>query len=83
VAKKREPGYTTDARKDKIEGTVILRCVFAANGKVTNIRILSGLPDGLTDRAIKAAQKIRFKPATKDGKPVSMWMQLEYNFNLH
>ena len=83
VAKKPEPSYTRDARKNKIEGTVILRCVFAANGKVTNIRVVSGLPDGLTDRAIKAAQKIRFKPATKDGKPVSMWMQLEYNFNLY
>jgi TonB family protein len=83
VAKKPEPSYTRDARKDKIKGTVILRCVFAANGKVTNIRVVSGLPDGLTDQAIKAAQQIKFKPATKGGKPVSMWMQLEYNFNLY
>ncbi|SRR5258708_14913443 len=83
VVKRPEPSYTRDARKNKVEGTVILRCVFAANGKVTNIHVISGLPDGLTDRAIKAAQKIRFKPATKAGKPVSMWMQLEYNFNLY
>jgi TonB family protein len=81
VEKKPKPKYTKDARKDKIEGTVILRCVFASNGKVTNIQVVSGLPDGLTENAIKAAQEIKFKPATKDGKPVSMWMQLEYNFN--
>jgi TonB family protein len=83
VAKKPKPKYTRDARKNKIEGTVILRCVFAANGKVTNIQVVSGLPDGLTEKAIKAAQEIKFKPATRDGKPVSMWMQLEYNFNLY
>src|SRR6266403_181218 len=82
VEKNSEPSYTRDARKHKIEGTVILKCVFASNGKVTNIHVISGLPDGLTERAVKAAQKIKFKPATRDGKPVSMWMQLEYNFNL-
>ena len=82
VEKKPEPSYTRDARKNKIEGTVILKCVFASNGKVTNIHVISGLPDGLTERAVKAAQKIKFTPATRDGKPVSMWMQLEYNFNL-
>jgi len=82
VAKKPKPSYTREARKDKIEGTVILRCIFASNGEVTNIQVISGLPDGLTERAVKAAQKIKFKPATRDGKPVSMWMQLEYNFNL-
>jgi TonB family protein len=82
VKKRPEPSYTRDARKNKIEGTVILRCIFASNGKVTNIHVVSGLPDGLTERAVKAAQKIKFKPATRDGKPVSMWMQVEYNFNL-
>ena len=82
VEKNSEPSYTRDARKNKIEGTVILKGVFASNGKVTNIHVISGLPDGLTERAVKAAQKIKFKPATRDGKPVSMWMQLEYNFNL-
>ncbi len=83
VARKPKPKYTKDARKNRIKGTVILRCVFAANGKVTNIQVVSGLPDGLTENAIKAAQEIKFKPAVKDGKPVSMWMQLEYNFNLY
>jgi len=37
----------------------------------------------LLERAIDAAKKIRFIPAVKDGKYVSMWMQLEYNFNLY
>ena len=80
---KPEPQYTEDARKNQITGTVVLKVVFASNGSVTNIRTVSGLPHGLTERAIAAARQIKFVPATKDGHQVSMWMQLEYNFNLY
>ena len=83
VSKKPKPKYTKDARKHQIEGTVILRCVFRASGEVTDISVVQGLADGLTERAIEAARKIKFIPAMKDGHPVSMWMQLEYNFNLY
>ncbi len=80
---KPEPQYTEDARKNQVTGTVVLKVVFASNGTVTNIRTVSGLPYGLTERAIAAARQIKFVPATKDGHQVSMWMQLEYNFNLY
>ncbi|HEV2837193.1 MAG TPA: TonB family protein [Pyrinomonadaceae bacterium] len=80
---KPEPQYTEDARKNQITGTVVLKVVFQSNGSVSNIRTVSGLPYGLTERAIAAARQIKFVPATKDGHPVSMWMQLEYNFNLY
>ncbi|MEN3329965.1 MAG: hypothetical protein V7638_4772 [Acidobacteriota bacterium] len=80
---KPEPQYTEDARKNQITGTVVLKVVFASNGSVQNIRTVSGLPYGLTERAIAAARQIKFTPATKDGHQVSMWMQLEYNFNLY
>jgi TonB family protein len=77
-----EPSYTQDARKNGIEGTVVLKVIFAKDGQVTNIRTVAGLPYGITEQAIKAARKIKFTPAMKEGKPVSMWMQLEYNFTL-
>ena len=80
---KPEPQYTEDARKNQVTGTVVLKVVFASSGQVTNIRTVSGLPYGLTERAIAAARLIKFVPATKDGHQVSMWMQLEYNFNLY
>jgi protein TonB len=82
LVKRVEPKYTKDARKHKVEGTVVIRCIFSSTGKVTDIRVITRLPDGLTEKAIEAARLIKFKPATKNGKPVSMWMQLEYNFNL-
>lgn len=78
---KPEPTYTEKARREGISGVVVLRTVFSATGEVTNIRVVSGLPHGLTEQAIKSAKKIKFTPAMKDGKPVSMWMQLEYNFH--
>lgn len=78
-----EPAYTESARKNQVTGIVVLRTVFTSSGSVTNISVIRGLSDGLTERAIAAAKQIRFTPATKDGRPVSMWMQLEYNFNLY
>lgn len=80
---KPEPSYSAAAKQNQVVGTVILKAVFSSSGKVTNIRVVQGLPDGLTERAIEAARKIRFVPASIEGKFVSMWMQLEYNFNLY
>jgi hypothetical protein len=72
--------------------TIVLRAVFNSEGKVTNISFIGTnpkTPKGFSDkeiktmtkRSIEAARKIRFVPAMKDGHPVSMWMQLEYNFS--
>jgi TonB family protein len=83
VLAKPEPQYTEDARRNQISGSVVLRVIFSRTGEVTNIRAISTLPFGLTEKAIVAARMIRFRPATKDGRPVNVYMQLEYNFNLY
>ena len=83
VVAKPEPTYTQDARQHQVTGTIVLRCVFGSSGRVTNIAAMSRLEHGLTEQAIAAAQQIRFIPAIKDGRFVSMYMQLEYNFNLY
>jgi protein TonB len=80
---KPEPQYTEEARKNQITGTVMLRAVFSSAGEVVQIQALRSLPFGLTERAIAAARQIKFVPAMKDGRPVSVFMQLEYNFNLY
>ena len=82
VLTKPEPQYTEAARRAAVVGTIIIRCVFAADGEVKNLRVDQALPFGLTTRAIQAARRIKFTPATIDGRPVSMYIQLEYNFNL-
>lgn len=83
VLRKPEPQYTEAARKNGVVGTIVLRALFASDGTVKHFLVVSGLPDGLTERAIRAARLIKFTPATIDGRPVSMFVQLEYNFNLY
>jgi TonB family protein len=83
VLSKPEPQYTESARKYAVQGTVVLRAVFSSSGEVSYIRVWRGLPHGLTQRAISAARQIKFTPAVKDGHSVSMYIQLEYNFNLY
>jgi TonB family protein len=80
---KPEPQYTEEARRNQITGTVVLRVVFASSGEVVQVRALNSLPFGLTEKAIAAARQIKFVPAMKNGRPVSVYMQLEYNFNLY
>src|SRR5262249_21179024 len=52
--------YTEIARINRVNGAVLLQAVFASNGEMQNIRVISGLPDGLTRKAIEATQKIKF-----------------------
>lgn len=75
--------YTSMAHDHKIQGIVVLGMVFGANEKITGVRIIRDLPYGLTAQALIAMQKIKFKPAVKDGKPVSVRAMLEFSFNLY
>ncbi len=83
VTTKPQPGYTEEARQNSVDGTVRLRVILAASGKITNITVIKGLPDGLTEKAIAAAREIKFRPAQKDGHAVSQYITLEYNFNIY
>lgn len=82
VLTKPEPQYTEAARRAGVQGTVAIRAVFTSEGEVKHVRVIRALGFGLTTQAIKAARQIRFTPAMKDDQPVSMHIQLEYNFNL-
>jgi TonB family protein len=83
ITSKPEPGFTEEARKNNVTGLVKLRLVLSSSGSVTNISVVKGLPDGLTEKAIAAARQIRFNPAQKDGRTVSQWITIEYNFNIY
>jgi TonB family protein len=83
VVFKPEPSYTDVARQKGVQGTVVLRAILSSSGEVTGIRAVRKLSDGLTEQAINAAQSLRFIPAMKDGRYVSQYVQIEYNFNLY
>jgi TonB family protein len=78
-----KPRYTEEARQNKLQGTVVLSVVFAVDGRITGIRVLRGLSDGLTEKAIEAAQRIRFNPAVKNGAPVPVRGTLMFDFNIY
>src|SRR5688572_13353120 len=80
ITRKVEPRYTEEARRKGTSGTVIVRMVLRASGEVTDIVVLKGLPDGLNDSAVRAAQEVRFEPAIKDDRKVSQYVRLEYGF---
>ena len=83
ILRRPEPMYTERARRSQTRGTVLLRMVLGADGKVNHIVAVRRLPDGLTESAIEAARRIKFVPATKDGRPVSQYVTIQYNFNIY
>jgi TonB family protein len=76
------PDYTESARQARVEGEVLLRVTFAASGDIRILEVVKGLPQGLNESAVRAAEKIRFKPATKDGKPVDSTAIVHITFQL-
>ncbi len=83
IYRKPEPGYTEEARAANVSGIVRLRAVLGADGVVKHVIALTHLSHGLTAKAMAAARAIKFNPATVDGKPVSQFVILEYNFNIY
>ena len=70
ITYKPNPVYTDEARGLKLEGEVLLEVMFEANGTLHVNRVVRGLGHGLDEAAIGAANKMRFKPATRAGQPV-------------
>lgn len=83
ILSKPKPGYTEEARRNKTQGVVIIRMVLTAKGTVEQLRVVRGLPDGLSEKGLEAARQIKFQPAVKDGKPVSVSILVEYSFDIY
>ncbi|MFV0390186.1 MAG: energy transducer TonB [Pyrinomonadaceae bacterium] len=83
ILAKPRPGYTDTARQNNVQGTVILRVTFQANGSIGSISAVKGLPYGLTEKAIAAAREIRFTPATRNGQPYPVSKQVQYSFTIY
>lgn len=84
------PVYPKEAEDYNIAAVVKLRMVLMSTGKVSSIEAVKvtvpdGTPDKLSDafirEAVKAAGKIKFEPAEKDGRRVSQYVHVEYIFN--
>jgi protein TonB len=77
-----QPEYTETARKARIGGVVVLEAIINKDGTVEQVRVLKGLPMGLSEKAEEAVKGWRFKPGTLGGQPVDVIFSLTVNFKL-
>lgn len=72
--------YTEEAKASGDEGTVVLDLIVGEDGHVRDIKVVEGLPHGLTEAAVAALKDCRFSPGEKDGKPVPVRVR---GFKIH
>ncbi len=76
-----EPEYPDRARKDRVQGTVVLEGTVDAEGQVKGIEVVRSVPE-LDQAAIDAVQTWKYEPATVDGVPTPMVTTITVNFML-
>jgi TonB family protein len=79
---KREPEYSEEARKAKYQGTVLLNVQIDDTGHVAAAKVVRSLGLGLDEKAAEAVKQWRFRPAIKNGQPVTVWTEVEVTFRL-
>jgi periplasmic protein TonB len=77
-----EPNYTDVARKAHISGIVIVEAIIDEHGNVDHVKVIKGLPMGLSEEAVTAVKKWKFRPGTLNGEPVPVIFNLTVNFTL-
>ncbi len=77
-----KPGYPLLASEKMIRGEVILEILVHKDGSTEVLRVLKSLPYGCVDAAIEAAERWRFKPALKKGRPVDAVGIITVEFDL-
>ena len=80
-----DPEYSEKARKKKINGTVVVAMIvtFTQEGTVRDVKFAKSLDAGLDKQALAAVRTWKFEPATKDGKPVAVHLNVDVSFSLY
>lgn len=81
IVKFKSPVYPLEARKEGIEGVVILKVLIAPNGTIKDIKVLKSIPL-LNKAAVDAVEQWRFTALTSHGNPVYVWMIIPIRFQL-
>ncbi len=82
IVKEVKPDYPADAKREKRQGSVMLAVMVNADGSVGDVRVKQPLSPKLDASAVKAMKQWRFKPATRNGKPVPVETDVEMTFTL-
>jgi len=78
-----EPEYTETARGAKYQCTNVLSVIVAADGQPLSVWVVKPCGEGLDEKSMAAVQKWTFRPATKDGEPVPVFINVETSFHLY
>jgi TonB family protein len=78
-----DPEYSDAARRAKFQGSVLLWLVVGSNGRPRDIRVQRSLGMGLDEKALAAVSQWRFQPATLNGQPVAVQINVEVSFRLY
>ena len=82
VLYKLEPEFSEEARRAKVQGTIVVEVVIGTDGKAHNIRVMNSLGLGLDEKAIEAVSQWRFHPAMRSGKAFATGATIYVNFRL-
>lgn len=76
-----KPIYPPSAITMRVQGAVMLEALIGREGRVENLRVLSGHPL-LVRAACEAVLQWRYRPTLLNGEPVEVLTQVTVNFNL-
>ncbi|HVS33922.1 MAG TPA: energy transducer TonB [Thermoanaerobaculia bacterium] len=82
VTRRINPNYTDTARTGRVQGVVIVEAIIDKHGNVDRVKVIKGLPLGLSEEAERAVRQWKFKPGTMGGRPVDVIFNLTVNFTL-
>jgi TonB family protein len=82
VVKQVPPAYPDAATKQSLEGTVWLELWVGEDGRVVEVKVQKTDAEVFNQAAIDAAKQWLFKPASVNGKPVSVWVTVPFKFKL-
>lgn len=75
--------YTHRAMKHKTQGAVVLEAIITTGGRLSGIRVLKSLPDGLTESSLRAARAWKLLPAKgPGGQPIEVRETVVMKFQL-
>ncbi len=78
-----EPGSNEYAQNSGVAGMALYHAVIGPDGKASEIAVARPIGFGLDENAVTAIQNAKFSPAVKDGKPVSVMLDLQVMFRIY
>lgn len=75
--------YTDEARRAKINGSVLVSAIINEQGLPRLVRVIRPIGYGLDGRALEVVRKYRFTPAMKQGRPVAVMISIVVSFRIY